>query len=127
MDSLIRDDGYINATMLCKAGGKLFGHYKTTKRTNTYLEALSLHLKIPIKELVLSKQGGNNKYEQGTWIHPYIATHLGQWISADFSIKVSIWIDEWKKTKEQNNIKYLDELQNIKNDNANNCKEKKYK
>ena len=38
---LVRDcDGYINATALCKAGGKLFGHYQENNQTKAYIQAL---------------------------------------------------------------------------------------
>lgn len=36
-----REDGYINITNLCKAGGKLFGHWNSLDRTRAYLKALS--------------------------------------------------------------------------------------
>ena len=69
-----------------------------------------------------SKYGGTN---QGSWIHPYIATNLAQWISSTFAIKVSIWIDDWRKTQEENNLKYISELKDIKPDLFNDDIEKK--
>ena len=35
MDVLIRRDGYVNATQLCKAGNKLFKHYNENKQTKS--------------------------------------------------------------------------------------------
>lgn len=124
MDHLIREDGYINATMLCKeSDGKLFADYKRKKKTQLYLQTLSDYLKISVSELIDIKQGGSPKL-QGTWVHPYIATNLAQWISSTFAIKVSMWIDEWKKTNDENNIKYISELMDIKADNYNDDIEK---
>lgn len=32
---------------------------------------------------------------QGTWVHPYVAINLGQWLSPQFSVQVSKWVTEW--------------------------------
>lgn len=85
------EDGYINATELCKAGKKRLEHYKENKQTQEYLQVLSSVTGIPITKLIEVKQGGVN---QGTWVHRKVAIHLAQWISADFSVKVSSWIEE---------------------------------
>ena len=53
-----------------------------------------------------------------------VATHLAQWISTDFSIKVSLWIDKWKSTNVENKKEYKDSLFNIKADTNNLNKEK---
>ena len=98
MNELIRQDGFINATLLCKKGGKRFAKWNENKSTKIFLSKLQEHLSTPIDELVIIKQGGNNQ-TQGTWIHPIIATNLAQWISPEFSIKTSQWIEEWKQYK----------------------------
>ena len=37
-------------------------------------------------QLMQIRKGNSSKFEQGTWIHHLVATHLAQWISIDFSI-----------------------------------------
>lgn len=32
---------------------------------------------------------------QGTWIHPYAAIHLAQWLSPQFAVAVAKWTHEW--------------------------------
>lgn len=32
---------------------------------------------------------------QGTWVHPQVAIHLAQWLSADFAVRVSRWVFDW--------------------------------
>jgi hypothetical protein len=32
---------------------------------------------------------------QGTWVHPQVAIHLGQWASPKFAVLVSKWVFEW--------------------------------
>ncbi|MHC5779718.1 KilA-N domain-containing protein [Nostoc sp.] len=78
--------GYVNATQMCQACGKLWGHYAELDGTKLYWEALSLDIGITISGLVLSIKGGNNKQVQGTWVHPEIAIDLAQWVSVEFRI-----------------------------------------
>ena len=47
----MREDGMINATMLCKAGKKLLANYNQNKQTKEYLDALSSD--IGIKNMIL--------------------------------------------------------------------------
>jgi KilA-N domain len=55
---------------------------------------LSSDIGIPISDLVQSIKGGIPSL-QGTWVHPQIAIHLAQWLSAKFAVQVSKWILEW--------------------------------
>jgi hypothetical protein len=69
------------------------------------------------------KKGNSSSFTQGSWVHPLLATHLAQWISVSFFIKVSLWIDEWKNTN-NNKIIYNKALEDIKPNNNNLCVEK---
>ena len=51
-------------------------------------------MRIRISELVQSAKGGNPEL-QGTWVHPYVAIHLAQWLSPRFAVQVSKWVYEW--------------------------------
>ena len=88
-------DGYINATLLCQRAGKSFSHYKARTQTTAFLDALSADIGMPISELVQIVKGGSGNLSQGTWVHPQVAIHLGQWLSLDFAVKVSRWVTEW--------------------------------
>ncbi len=88
-----RRDGYINATAMCTAAGRLFGHYRFNKSTDAFLAALEADIGIPISELVQSVKGGDGV--QGTWIHPKVAIHLAQWLSPEFAVKVVNWVHDW--------------------------------
>lgn len=90
-------DGYVNATALCKAAGKLFGDYRRLGTTDDFIIELSADMGIPISELIQSLKGGNGP--QGTWIHPHVAIHLGQWLSAKFAVMVSKWVHDWMSGK----------------------------
>ncbi|WP_182342659.1 KilA-N domain-containing protein [Comamonas koreensis] len=90
-------DGYINATAMCKAAGKKFGHYRENDGTDDFLEALSADVGIPISKLIQVLRGAN--VTQGTWIHPQVAIHLAQWLSPQFAVQVSKWVFDWMSGK----------------------------
>lgn len=91
-------DGYINATAMCKAANKEFKHYNALLTTKDFLSELSSSVRIPTTELILIKQGGIPSL-QGTWIHPQVAINLGQWLSPKFAVKVSQWVFDWMNGK----------------------------
>jgi hypothetical protein len=64
-----QSDGFVNATALCKAGGKLWGHYWENQRTRAFVEALSAVIGIPIVDLIQS-QSGRPDLGGGTWTIP---------------------------------------------------------
>lgn len=51
-------DGYINATALCKAAGKLWGHYWESNNTKEFMAELERDIGIPISVLVQSTRAG---------------------------------------------------------------------
>ena len=83
-------DGYVNATSMCRAGGRRWNHYVTNDRTTDYLQALSGSAGIPADLLVASIGTGPN-HLRGTWIHPRLAVDLARWISPQFAV----WMDGW--------------------------------
>ncbi len=88
VEILIRKDGYVNATALCKQAGKLFKDYHKTKTTKAFLEELSAVENILLTTLVQVKQGGLPQ-EQGTWVHELIAINLAQWLSPKYGVLVA--------------------------------------
>lgn len=88
------NDGYINATAMCKAAGKKWFDYARLSSTGPFVAELSSVAGIPATELIQSVSGGTPQF-QGTWVHPQIATHLAQWLSPKFAVLVSKWVMEW--------------------------------
>ena len=86
------EDGFINITNLCKAGGKQFKHWNSIDRTKRFLEVLSSTVGIPTFELLKQEQGGNS--ERHTWSHPQVSINIAQWISPEFDVLVSKWVYE---------------------------------
>jgi hypothetical protein len=83
-----RADGYLHATLMCKAYDKLFADWYRLKSTKTLTEALSFDMGIPISNLIQSVRGGNIT-KQGTYIHPDLAVQLAQWLDPTFALFVS--------------------------------------
>ena len=95
--SLRARDGYTNATAMCRVAGKQWSEYRRRPSTEEFFTELALGLGIPQTQLthtVLGTPGGDPR-NQGTWVHPYIAIHLAQWLSAKFAVRVSQWVYEW--------------------------------
>ena len=90
----MREDGYIYATALCKASGKRLALWKVNKETNDFFDKVKADVGIPTSALIEIYKGGNNKYLQGTWIHPDLGIHLAQWCNPSFSLQVSRWVRE---------------------------------
>jgi hypothetical protein len=86
------EDGFINITNLCKAGGKQFKHWNSIDRTKKFLDVLSSTVGIPSVELLKQEQGGNG--ERHTWAHPQVSINIAQWISPEFDVLVSKWVYE---------------------------------
>jgi len=86
------EDGYINVTNLCKAGGKQFKAWFRLDKTKAFLQVLSSSVLINTDELIKYKPGSNN--ERSTWTHPQVAINIAQWISPKFDVKVSGWVYE---------------------------------
>ena len=83
-------DGFADATAMCQANGKLWGHYRENERTTAYLAALGESLNLPADQLVLTTTSGPN-HLRGTWIHPRLAVDLARWLSPQFAV----WMDGW--------------------------------
>jgi hypothetical protein len=91
------EDGYINITNLCKAGGKEFKHWNSLDKTKQFLKSLSTAVGIPTAVLIHLGSGskfGTTEETTGTWVHPQVAINIAQWISPQFDVKVSAWVLE---------------------------------
>ena len=100
-----KDDNYINAIQLCKAGDKLFNDWYSLKSTKKIIIVLTQEIKSDIEKLSLSKSNicvddlihvnsieTNNSISEDIWIHPMVALELSQWISPNFILEISKWI-----------------------------------
>lgn len=89
-------DGYISATALCQSVNRKFSEYHSLKSTQDFVAELSAQTGLPKDQLIHIIRGGDSKL-QGTWVHPYLAINLAQWLSVKFAVKVSQWVTEWRQ------------------------------
>lgn len=94
------EDGYINATALCKMNGKLIADYRRLETTKAFISELSAVMGIPITGLISVKRGGTSQ-DQGTYVHPKVAIHLAQWLSPKFAVFVTEVVFDWMSGKPQ--------------------------
>ena len=87
----MRDDGYINVTMLCKASGKDINKWKENKSSDQLLNTFFSLTGIQVSELLNSTRVGKT---QNTFAHPDIAIQIAQWCSPLFALQVSRWTRE---------------------------------
>lgn len=88
------EDGYINATALCKMNGKLFNDYSRLSTTKAFISELSRSTGIPVDLLKVATLKGKNE-ERGTYVHPKVAIHLAQWLSPKFAVFVTEVVFDW--------------------------------
>jgi hypothetical protein len=92
------EDGYVNATAMCKVAGKEFKAYNRLDSTKRFITALSARCKIHTWDIIITQRGGES-HLKGTWVHPKLAIHLAQYLSPEFAVTVSIWVDDWVNGK----------------------------
>jgi KilA-N domain len=90
-----REDGYINLTQMAQASHKDLHDYFRLNSTQAFMKELSLEPGISGSKIVQVLRGRGDRVERGTWGHPYVAIHCGQWCSPNFAILVSKWVVNW--------------------------------
>ncbi|BAQ60059.1 KilA N-terminal domain [Geminocystis sp. NIES-3708] len=93
-----KNDGYISASKLTKAYEKQTGKYRNPNdwfernRTIEFLELLSDKTGIEVYDLVQKKGAGKNTE---IWLHPKLAVSFAMWLSPEFEMMVSEWVEQW--------------------------------
>jgi len=77
--------GYANATEMCRQSGRPWSRYWDTRVAKAHAAALADELQLPVSAVVVSVWGGATRggvtiKQQGTWVHPVIATRLRAWL-----------------------------------------------
>lgn len=96
-----RSDGFVNATELCRAGGKRFRDWYKTATAQELIEELSEQLQckttiVPLlpPEIVEVNRGNSSGKCRGSWVHPDLAVHVAMWVCKKFAFQVSRWVRE---------------------------------
>jgi hypothetical protein len=83
-----REDGFINATQMCKSGGKKFNDWHRLISTQELI--------LSVQEEIKSEYNGQLiiKDRSEIFIHPMLWVSLAQWISPKLSLKISRYVRE---------------------------------
>lgn len=114
-DLLIRNDGMVNATLLCKAMGRIFYEYERSKQAQVFIEAIKSETEHFRDELIVVKRGGDPK-QQGSWVNRLIAIDICRWGCPRFAVQITKWIDELMMTGKvelKRPVKFLIDLKEI--------------
>ena len=110
---MMRENGFINVTKLCKEGGKEFFTWKQNKSSELFLEAVFPDLGIPRSGLLIVINSGNtDTLIRGTYAHPDLVPHIASWVSPSFAVKVSRIVNEYLVREEKDRCARL-EAKNI--------------
>ena len=77
-------------TLMGKPFGKKPAHWLRTAYAERFIRTYAVIKNRITADLVIVKQGGNNKLLQGTWMHRDIAKELARWLHPAFVI----WCDD---------------------------------
>jgi hypothetical protein len=90
-----RDDGYIDATAMCRAYGKLFHEWMRLEQTKVLLDNAPPNL-IEGNTLIISARGRSG----GTFIYPDLAVALAEWLNPKFHWQVMQWVKDWTQGRQ---------------------------
>lgn len=91
---IMSKNGYINATKLCKDGGKKFRHWLENKGSKEQIDRLANSVGIPAELILIKNMTG--PYEcRGTYVHKKLKTTIASWVSPDISFKVDDIMEEY--------------------------------
>ena len=107
---MMRSNGYVNATKLCKdattrtGAKKEFFHWTHNESRKGLMDALAASLAITRDAILITPNNLPNKL-RGTYAHPDIICHIASWASHDFAIRVSRIVNQYfvRKIIEQSN------------------------
>lgn len=103
-------NNYINATKLCYIYGKQFRHWSANKVSKEIISEVD---DIINTQSIIKIMTGTIE-TRGTYVHPYILTHISCWMSPKFQVSVLHWIDQWKNNNSENTLSYNKEISNLK-------------
>lgn len=115
---MMKSSGYINATHLCKAGGKRFNDWKQTNSCKSLIKALEDFLsirasgnthtdnltlldtetRIPVsvfKSIVTENKSDVDQLIYGTYCHNLLMPHIASWISSTFALRISCIVNDY--------------------------------
>ena len=126
---LMDEEGYYNASKICRDNDKRFSNWLQNDRTKRILEMISTKLEIPMdsletgnpvstNSLMFKRKGGNGHNEtQGWWIHPKVVHYLAEWADLEYAWKVGEIMDAINERIHLKCTSLEDELDSLHDEN----------
>lgn len=76
----------INATEMAKPFGTKPANWLRNEQAQRMIEAIAVSQKCDTADLLKVTKGGDDKSEQGTWMHEDVALVFAQWLSPEFYV-----------------------------------------
>jgi hypothetical protein len=92
---IMKKNGYVNATKLCKEKGKRFDHWLENKSSKELVSEVKKSSPGIPGDAIIKITGGNILEVRGTYVHPDLVPHIASWISPVFALKVSKIVNEY--------------------------------
>jgi hypothetical protein len=106
---MMRENGYINVTKLCKEGGKEFRFWRRLDMADNLIKETSSDGHRCTSDILITINGGNQTLlTRGTYAHPDLVPHIASWVSPSFAIKVSRIVNEYFVREEKEKILRLE-------------------
>ena len=109
--------GYINATKLCKDGGKEFFLWVQNNSSKNLIQLVMSKYGLTRDEVLISVSGGRNTLIRGTYVHPKLIPHIASWVSPEFALKVSDIVEEYIIKEYRDHIRKMELGMKEKDDN----------
>lgn len=87
-----REDGYLSATDMAQANGKLVNDWLRLKSTVEYLREIEESTGIPANRLVEVNRSAGVNDKRGTWVHPLVFDECWRWFSSSIKNSKSEYI-----------------------------------
>ena len=99
----IENELYLNATKTAKTFNKEVKYWLRSTEFKNYIEALDRQFpevrNSHFGGYTVLRKGGNDKNNQGTWIHKSLIILFARWLSPDFAVWCDLQIEEILKSK----------------------------
>lgn len=90
---LVGDEIMVNATEMAKPFDKRPETWLKSQRTKDLTHSLAVTLNSETADLIKVKQGGNEKIQQGTWLHRKLALQFAMFLDVNFALWVGDQIE----------------------------------
>ncbi|AZL89569.1 KilA-N domain-containing protein [Megavirus baoshan] len=111
---MMRENGFVNATNLCKKCGKDYKNWNQNSYSKELIKELIKQLSsgakkrareksaagFPAAEVTHTVKGGKLTIIRGTYVHPKLIIHIASWCSTEYAMKVSDIVTEYHAKEE---------------------------